>query len=400
MFADFERQLAEHAAFIPGSTIAWTAIDGERVTTGTCGAEPAPRFFAIGSITKVFTGMLVDIFAQRGLLGGETRLGELLPQARLGKAVAHITLRELQTHTSGLPRLPLNTAKDDLTDPYAGYAQADLIAALETLSDGQIIDGRGVKEYSNFGGGVLGNTLALAAGTPYGDLLEREIFAPLGMHDTFIATAATLAERAPGLGGHDADGDACPAWTFGAMAPAGGAVSTIADMTAFANALLHDERLGLTTNASWVESGAIRWHNGQTRGHHAMIAFDVSARSAAIALWNAAYGIDTVCLRALRPGYAVAALPITAGISAAAIAAFAGTYAADNATLQATAHGERLRIRSTLINGAFYPLGDDAFFSKNLPDHILTFGRDAVGMVDRLEVTHYGMTIMRLRRNF
>jgi D-alanyl-D-alanine carboxypeptidase len=398
MFADFERQLAEHAAFIPGTTIAWAAIDGASETRGTCGAEPGPHFYAIGSITKVFTGMLLDVFARRGLLNGETRLGELLPDARLGNAVAHITLRELQTHTSGLPRLPLNMAKNDLTDPYAAYSQTDLIAALEALSDGQIIDGRGMKEYSNFGGGVLGNVIALAAGTPYGELLERELFAPLGMHDTFIATAATLAERAPGLQGHDADGDACPAWTFGAMAPAGGAVSTIADMTAFANALLNDARWALRANASWVENDAIRWHNGQTRGHHAMIAFDASARRVAIALWDAAYSIDTACLHALNPKHAVAALPAVQRVPPETIALLDGTYYADNATLQATSHGDRLLIQSTLVNGMFYPLGYDVFFSKNMPEHLLTFTRDARGAPDGLTVTHYGIQIMRMQR--
>jgi CubicO group peptidase (beta-lactamase class C family) len=398
MFADFERQLAEHAAFIRGSTIAWAALDGASLTTGSCGVEPGPRFYAIESVTKVFTGILLDVFAQRGLLSGETQLGEVLTGARLGSAVAHITLRELQTHTSGLPRLPLNMAKHDLTDPYAGYSQADLMAALEALSDGQIIDGRGMKEYSNFGGGVLGNVIALAAGAPYAELLERELFAPLGMHDTFIATGETLAARAPGLPGHDADGDPCPTWTFDAMAPAGGAVSTLADMIAFTNALLRDQRWGLEANASWVADVEIRWHNGQTHGHHAMLALDASTQRAAIALWNAAYGVDEVCLHALRPDRSVPMLPVERDLAPGAIAAYHGTYAVEHSVMLVSAHADRLLVQSILVNGAFYPLGDDAFFSRSMPQHVLRFVRDDDDAVTGLRVLFHGIVTTRLQR--
>jgi CubicO group peptidase (beta-lactamase class C family) len=77
--------------------------DGTR--TATIGAQPDTRF-EIGSVSKAFTGLLLADAIERGEVTPETRLGDLL---ELGDApAADVTLAQLATHTSGLPRLPID----------------------------------------------------------------------------------------------------------------------------------------------------------------------------------------------------------------------------------------------------------------------------------------------------
>ena len=78
-----------------------------------------------------------------------------------GEDVASITLRELSTHTSGLPRLPANMNFDNPEDAYAGYDRELLFAFLESF-DPESLDKS--YEYSNLGAGLLGEIAADVAG--------------------------------------------------------------------------------------------------------------------------------------------------------------------------------------------------------------------------------------------
>lgn len=81
--------------------------------------------FQIGSVTKVFTALLLANMAQRGEVKLDGPVAEYLPgevkvPERDGK---QITLADLATHTSGLPRLPTNLTFRTIADPYADTAR-------------------------------------------------------------------------------------------------------------------------------------------------------------------------------------------------------------------------------------------------------------------------------------
>lgn len=113
------------------------------MATGGFGGASAQTIFQIGSVTKVFTALL---------------------------------LADMATHTSGLPRLPRNLLWSALLnprDPYARYPAGRFVrAARRALSAGS---GGSPYLYSNFGYGLLGYLLGQAAGTTYQTLVTTRI---------------------------------------------------------------------------------------------------------------------------------------------------------------------------------------------------------------------------------
>jgi len=141
--------------------------------------------FDIGSITKLFTALLLSDMVSRGEVRLDEPVAELLPAGtrvplRNGKV---ITLRDLASHYSGLPRVPTDLGRDHYDDPYARYAAEELYGFLATH---ELIRTPGDSfEYSNLGVGLLGHALVLRAGASgYESLIRARILDPLQMHDT------------------------------------------------------------------------------------------------------------------------------------------------------------------------------------------------------------------------
>ncbi len=124
----------------------------------------ADSVFEIGSITKVFTSLLLADMIERGEVTADTPVAKLLPDsvkvpARNGK---QITLLDLSMQVSGLPRMPNNFKPADPENPYADYTAAKLY---EFLSGLELKGDSGEKyQYSNLGVGLLGHALARKAG--------------------------------------------------------------------------------------------------------------------------------------------------------------------------------------------------------------------------------------------
>jgi D-alanyl-D-alanine-carboxypeptidase/D-alanyl-D-alanine-endopeptidase len=137
--------------------------------------------FEIGSITKVFTALLAADMAQRDELRLDDPIAKYLPTKvkvpeRQGR---QITLIDLATHTSGLPRMPENFHPKDPNNPYADYS---VDALYSFLSSYELRRDIGIKYvYSNLGFGLLGLGIAQRAGVDYEQLVVRRICDPLGM---------------------------------------------------------------------------------------------------------------------------------------------------------------------------------------------------------------------------
>src|SRR5262249_19332240 len=140
-----------------------------------------------------------------------------------------ITLQDLATHTSGLPRMPTNFKPADPANPYADYSVEQMY---EFLSSYQLTRDIGSQyEYSNLGGGLLGHVLALRPHTDYASLVRDRITAPLEMASTAITLPADLKSRL--AVGHSAALQPVANWDLPTLAGAGALRSTTNDLLTF-----------------------------------------------------------------------------------------------------------------------------------------------------------------------
>lgn len=283
--------------------------------------------FQIGSVTKVFPSLLLGDMAQRGEVALDDPVAKYLPSdvkvpERGGK---QITLTDLATHTSGLPRLPTKLRFRTIRDPYADYTEA---ALYEFLCSYKLTREIGSKyEYSNLGGGLLGLALSRRAGVDYGQLVRERICEPLGMNSTTSQISEEMQWRR--AIGHDRTLAPAPGWNFSpATAGAGELWSNADDMLTFlaANlgyvktslaetmaAMLKVRRAtgvkGLEIALGWhvlMKKGReIFWHNGGTGGYRSFIGFDLQAGLGIVAISNAFTweGVDHIGRRLLDPDF-------------------------------------------------------------------------------------------------
>jgi len=279
------------------------------------GALPldADSVFEIGSITKVFTAILLADMADRGEVRLDDPVAKHLPPGvrvpeRNGRK---ITLLDLTTQSSGLPRMPDNLRPKDMANPYADYTPEMLF---EFLGRYQLQRDIGADyEYSNLGVGLLGQALTYRAGKSYEALVKERILDPLKMEHTGIALSPWM--KAHLARGHDARGEVTANWDIPAFAGAGALRSTMYDMLRFARANLdpsggrlprvmqqtHEVRraagsasmsIGMGWHIRHLDGQDVVWHNGGTGGYRTWLGFDTSRKTAAIVLTNSALGND------------------------------------------------------------------------------------------------------------
>jgi D-alanyl-D-alanine-carboxypeptidase/D-alanyl-D-alanine-endopeptidase len=207
------------------------------------GAAKPDSIFEIGSTTKTFTGLMLAQMVKQGNAKLDEPVRELLPPGTVTKPDgAEITLLDLATRRSGLPRFPANMKFDVSENPYANYHAADLYAFLGKNGVAKATPAGGLAAYSDLGFGLLGQALANRAGISYSTLLKEQIAGPLGLNDTTISLSPAQQLRfLPGTNG--ADHRLAHALDFDALAGAGAIRSTAGDMLTYLEANLHPESL-------------------------------------------------------------------------------------------------------------------------------------------------------------
>lgn len=294
--------------------------DGDRV--------PGPDTpYELGSITKTFTAALLADAVTRGEVRLDDPVATFLPELEDTPA-GERTLRELATHTAGLPPFPSASAPlvavrvvgND--NPYAGSV-ADLLVATRTTE----VEAPGTYRYSNLGMALLGHALARAAEVPgWPDLLRARLLDPLGMRSTVVVEEPGQVPDGTARPHHD-NGWPAPVWSGPAFAPAGSStVTTAADLARWAGALLDGSapgsaaldplvdipggRVGLAWHVREVTGRTVTWHNGGTGGTRTILALDRERGQAVLLLTNSARDLDVVGLRlaAADPGAPVAAV--------------------------------------------------------------------------------------------
>jgi len=415
--ADVRAILKARVDAIPNSGIVVGILEGGRsrvVAYGTAGPEGKPPLdgdtvFEIGSITKVFTTTLLADMVARGEVSYDDPVGKFLPPnvkvpARGGIS---ITLLDLATHSSGLPRLPSNFAPKDPGNPYADYSVQQMY---DFLSSYQLTRDIGAQyEYSNLGAGLLGHVLALRAGISYEQFVTARILKPLGMNDTGITLSPGM--RARLAIGHNPTGEAVANWDMPALAGAGALRSTLNDMMKFLAANLetgkgelskalretHPARRtvgtpGMSIGLGWhIRLGGGRnlvWHNGGTGGYHSFIGFDEQDRIGVVVLHNSSANIDDIGFHLVDD-----TLPITpprpapkprkeVPVDPTVLQGYVGEYAFTPAiSITVTLEGRQLFVQATGQSKVpVYAESDTEFFLK-IADAQISFVKDASGVV-------------------
>jgi CubicO group peptidase (beta-lactamase class C family) len=386
-----------------------------RGSTGSSASLDGNTVFEIGSISKVFTTAILADMVRRGEVKLDDPISKYLPPtvkvpSRGGK---QITLLDLATQSSGLPRLPTNLSPANLDNPYAEYTVQKLY---DFLSGYELPRDIGAQfEYSNLGMGLLGHILSLKAGKSYEELLIERILTPLGMNDTRITLNESL--RARLAIGHDAMGGAVKNWDLPALAGAGAIRSTVNDLAKFMAANfdsagpvaidLAAARAPLRPAGSdqmkiglaWITlkrfDKPIVFHNGQTGGYHGMFAFDSARTRGVILLENQSTNVDDIALHLLDERFPINATVrkqhTEVAIDPALLGAYVGVYEmAPNFFLAITREGDSLFGQATGQGKVqLFPESDFQFFLK-VVDAQLTFIPDANGRVTQVVLNQNG----------
>lgn len=347
------------------------------------GARPlsAKTVFEIGSINKTFTNTVLADMVNRGEVALSDPVAKFLPAgvkvpSRNGR---HITLLDLATHTSGLPRVPTGYKIPDRSNPYAHYEAKHLYDFLASYELERDVGAE--PAYSNLGAGLLGHALARAAGVEtLGELIRQRISGPLKMNMTDYGRNGQLGAWI--AKGHSEKGEQVPYWDVAVLSGAGGLNSTIADMLTYLEANVgapksplevamretHLPRRSLRNKEFSVGLGwqqrtrggqTIVHHGGGTAGFQSYLAFDPATGAGVVILGNSA-GFETrddVVFQLLE-GRKVAALP------AAKLGSYVGTYAL-KPDLQLTVSSEDGKLYGKVGNQRttrLYAEGNDRFF--------------------------------------
>lgn len=292
---------------VDGELVFGEGFGARHATDG--GAIDARTAFRIGSITKVFTAMTTLRLAEAGRIDLDAPAAKLLPELdRLAYPNAdgrRLTVRDILTHTAGLPRNPdlPPLAVDDAS------TRAELMHAIDGLS---LVRAPGVaQEYSNLGFSLLGHIVAAASGKPYHDAIQDALLDPLGMRSTVWADVP--GERLA-IGHVVKDGRVAvqPPTRHGDIDAAGGLFSTVEDLGRFVafqlaawpprdgddtgpltRATLRDAqslRSGLTWRVSrGCDQVHVVSHSGAVDGYHATVRILPNAGIGIIVLANAGW---------------------------------------------------------------------------------------------------------------
>ena len=280
--------------------------------------------FEIGSVTKVFTALLLADMVQKGELALGDPVAKYLPAGvkipeRKGRS---ITLLDLATHTSGLPFM-----HDEAVASNGSSAGKNSSAQLfESVSRVRLAHDIGSDwDYSNLGYWLLAQTLTHRSGEDYQSLLRTRILAPLKLTSTAVVTPSLKLELAVG---HDAELQPTQVWyaipMYSEMQAAGGLASTANDLLTFLAANMGYERSPLASAMNSMlntrrptgrprEAQALGWlvigegddllivHDGGTWGSASSLAWDPKNRIGVVALSNQVAGVDDISRHLLRP---------------------------------------------------------------------------------------------------
>jgi CubicO group peptidase (beta-lactamase class C family) len=334
--ADIHKMLAERVDTLAGRedgvgiVVGVVGPQGRRVISYGHRSQGDPRpldgdtGFEIGSVTKVFTALLLADMVRKGEVALADPVAKYLPAVKIPERNGRsITLLDLATHTSGLPFMPDQLPAFD--DPAATkYGTAQLY---QFLAHYQLPRDSGAEwDYSNIGYWILGQALASRAGTDYETLLRTRVIAPLKLKSTAITLSPKL--KAALAVGHNAALQPSPSMStvpgYASMSDVLNLVSTTNDLLTFLSVAMGYERSPLAPAMAAMlstrrpmpqpgEAQALGWvvigegddqlilHDGGTLGFACSVAWDPKMRVGVVVLSNQLAGVSDIGRHLLRP---------------------------------------------------------------------------------------------------
>ncbi|WP_052715931.1 serine hydrolase [Devosia chinhatensis] len=365
------------------------------------GTDPVTEetLFEAGSITKVFTNLLLAQAVNDGKIDLDAPITDYLPD---GFAVPEtgnraITAFDLATHHAGLTGLPEEILSRGIDNPYSGFG-ADALAVW--FADAELARPVGEQfEYSNLGTALLGLALETVEGSDFVTLLTTSVLEPLGMDASSLEMTG---QELPAMAtGHNTAREATPNWDFEVFAPAGALIISSTDLIKFVAAASGQTQTSLApafetmlARTMPVEQGTsiglgwfitttgqseIVWHNGMTGGYTSFAGFDRASGNGVVVLTNMAAqrGVNDIGMHLLNPAIPLNEQPqlrTAVEIDPALFDDYVGDYVlAPGVVLSVTEQDGQLFAQLT-GQGAYeiFPEGDTQFFYK-IVDAQITF---------------------------
>lgn len=377
--------------------------------------------FQTGSVTKVFTALLLSDMANSLGLRLDEAISDLLP----GIVGHDITLRHLATHTSGLPPM-LPGFATAYTRGAPDYTIDDLLDEFSRWRPSRKPSEQ--FEYSNVGYALLGTALCRTVGQTFGALMHSRVCQPLGLRDTAVITPLPhTADRC--ATGHDES--LLPLedthWGWRVFAGSGTLLTTANDLLTFLSAALGLVQTPLTpafdlmlrdlrqTNAFYVpgavmpgnhvglgwmvhrDEGDIVWHSGGVNGFRAFVGYAPDERTGVAVLSNTLSGprgIDDIGFHMLDKDRPLALLREEMYVPPHEFAELEGHYAATaDSHLTIKREGDRIFVRGPTGKPArLFAERRDAWFLK-VADIQFTVVRADSGRVIGLSMNQGGRRI-------
>jgi D-alanyl-D-alanine-carboxypeptidase/D-alanyl-D-alanine-endopeptidase len=283
--------------------------------------------FEIGSITKIFTTFLLADLVSKDSISLNDSVVDFLPSNKnYSERLKKISLLNLATHTSGLPRVTALSLGNSFTfidaifnsfNPYRNYDEKKLLIDMRNPHFASI-PGDSYK-YSNLGLGLLGYALTRAAKKNYDIMLRENIFEPLMMKNTSIRSQDIIKDHL--AIGHNSIGIRMPRWTFQDGMQAAGCINSCAnDLLNFLEINLVDNNShiremlvlcqktyfkvddNLEIGLGWHKSSrkdrdySMIYHNGRTGGFSSFLGFNRESKTGVIVLSNCSRNVDSIGL--------------------------------------------------------------------------------------------------------
>ena len=232
-----------------------------KISASKSAAPTKKHIYEIGSISKVFTGIVLASLVTQGEVKLTDPVSSILPQLKNYPA-GKIKLVQLSTHMSGLPRLPSNMGNVDLSDPYAKYDAKKLYEYLKSVKKINFPTTIDFKNYSNLAVGLLGHLLEIKTGLSYEQLVKMYITVPLGMNDTSVVVPSNKQKLF--VPGHNELLEHVPYWNLSSLKGAGALKSSAQDMMTFLKANAYPEKTTISRALKLAQTT-------QVQGEHASI---------------------------------------------------------------------------------------------------------------------------------
>ncbi len=261
--------------------------------------------FEIGSVTKIFTGLLIANEIEKNKLKINDYIETYLPKDIVNKNIRNkVTIKNLLSYTSGLPtfhgdKYDIQMNKIDSVQPYKLVTKKQL---LKVLTENDSL-GKQEYEYSNYNFALLGFILNNLEHQKYENLIKKRIFEPLMMNNSYCNKFPN--NNIAGL--YDENDISTNNIILGEFEPAGIIKSNIVDMSKFIYNQIYNnnsklqksinlsqkilyENTELNTAFGWhifkIKDNEVYYMQGDTFGNSSIIGFDKKNKIGIVILAN------------------------------------------------------------------------------------------------------------------